>query len=429
VTRRKTAEEEWADPFGTMDPHLDSYDDQPPARPSTVVPRIAKAGPKKAPAEPTPIESKDAEPWTARVHIVDPTWCTIAPPKREWFLRDSRTGAGCLPLGKVGILAGEGGVGKTDVLFQCAVAAVTGGRWLDALQVVNPGRALILPGEEDLDEARRRLYRAARSSNATMPAGQLAVIPLAGLRADMVQRDRSGNTSDAPFLVWLRGYIDEHLKLIILDPLSRFAGADAEKDNAAATAFIEAAESLATQTGATVLIGAHTSQVSRSGGKVGTTGVRGVTALTDGARWVATMSSEQHAGLDSLAADRLGETVTVTFTKSNYGRKGEPIVLRRDLNNGGTLVPLDDTDVAIIKSGAAAATEAKATRKLEAKTDAEAERVGHEDRALAEILASNPNATQRVIRAAMAEACQAFGGCGHARVDRALSRRKGDVQP
>jgi hypothetical protein len=51
---------------------------------------------------------------------------------------------------------------------------------------------------------------------------------------------------------------------------------------------------------------------------------------------------------DPVARQRLGETVTLSFTKSNYSKRGQPIELRRDGDNGGALLPLEDADREII---------------------------------------------------------------------------------
>ena len=54
-------------------------------------------------------------------------------------------------------------------------------------------------------------------------------------------------------------------RLVVVDPLSRFAGPDAEKDNAAATRFMQALESLAAPDRA-ILNAHHTNKLSRGPG-------------------------------------------------------------------------------------------------------------------------------------------------------------------
>jgi RecA-family ATPase len=201
-------------------------------------------------------------------------------------------------------------------------------------------------GEEDASEAHRRLYNAAKAARITsIPADSIRILPLAGVPCQLIERDADGNIRDAQFLEWLqRQSIEGQYDLIVLDPLSRFAGLDAETDNASATRFIQAAESLAVASGAAVLVAHHTSKVSRTAGDVSAAASRGATALTDGARWVAALSAERVPQEDPDARRSFGEVVTFTIVKSNYAPKGEPMSLRRARDCGGALVPLDDAD-------------------------------------------------------------------------------------
>src|SRR5262249_25635901 len=98
--------------------------------------------------------------WADRVVHAEPEWYTKPPERRSWLLRDQRTDSGVLPLGKVGMLAGAGGAGKTMALTQLAVAVATGTPWLGVLEVAAQGNVLLILGEEDAEEVRRRLYRA-----------------------------------------------------------------------------------------------------------------------------------------------------------------------------------------------------------------------------------------------------------------------------
>lgn len=389
----------------------------------------------------------DGSVWSSRVLIADPQWCTVAPPKREFLLFDSRTGAGSLPLGVVAGVVGEGGIGKTTTIVELAVAVATGSVWCGTY-IPTQGRTLLVLGEEDAPEVQRKVHQAARSHQTrSFERGSIVTLPLTGVSSPMIERDRAGNVVDAPFLRWLRSYLDppgsSPWRLVILDPLSRFAGADAEKDNAVATRFVEACESIATLTGATVLLSHHTSQASRApGARVDATAARGVTGLTDGARWIATFSASTNQGLEPEAAQHLGETVTFAVRKSNYSRKGEPIYLRRDDANAGALIPLDAVDLEIIdraksfpaakraqrnaeREARIAHVEAQRADKEKAKEASETERSAFEDRTLAALLSDRPDITQRQLRAAMSEACKAYGGCGHVRVDRAVFRRGG----
>src|SRR5690606_13939290 len=88
------------------------------------------------------------------------------------------------------------------------------------------------------------------------------------------------------------GATGRSFKLIVMDPLSRFAGPEAEVDNAAATALVQDFERLTQMQGKpAVLVAAH----ERKRGKTEDESAdmtRGASALTDGARWVARLEPE-----------------------------------------------------------------------------------------------------------------------------------------
>jgi len=288
--------------------------------------------------------------WTSRVTVVPAEWYSTPPARRVYLLRDSRRdGAGYLPLGRVGQIIAEGGAGKTMACCQLAVSVATGARWLGTYDVATTGRVLMLLGEEDVEEAHRRLYRARRSMCAVAPPdGSIVVHALSGVPVSMLDVE-SG--ADTVYMSELRTWIAAHgpWALIVVDPLSRFAGADAETDNAAATRFVVALESIAVATGATVLCAHHTAKVARHGGEVTATAGRGSSALVDGVRWQVSMGVERLKLEDPEHQSRLGEIVIFAHTKSNYSRRAEPVYLRRDEDNGGALLPLDAVDLEIIR--------------------------------------------------------------------------------
>lgn len=268
-------------------------------------------------------------------------WGALAsePPPRRWLITrpdEETNGAaghvGVLPLGKVGLLVASGGAGKTMLLVALALAAATGRKWLDYFSIASPGRVLLALGEEDQEEVWRRFYAVARAMRLTpeqeqRAAANVVVLPLAGIPVALVEAD-GRNTTATETLNELRNRLSEHeWRLIILDPLSRFAGPDTEKDNAAATRFIQAVESLvAAPGGPTVLIAHHTNKLARAdGAKASASNARGSTAITDGARWVAELESSGDEG------------ARLSITKSNYSRCGDPIELVRDGERGGYL--------------------------------------------------------------------------------------------
>lgn len=389
--------------------------------------------------------------WSPRLVSPPAEWFTAPPPRREWLLRDSRTKTcdGVLPLGKVGLLVAAGGGGKTMALIQLMITVAVGGKWLGTLDVATPGPVLAILAEEDQEEVQRRIYNAARAlSTVTPEPDAIVTMPLAGVPSAMVCRDAHGNSTDAPFLIWLRALLAKKAeagwrpRLVIVDPLSRFAGADAEKDNAQATRFVEALESLAVQTGATILVAHHSNQNARQEGtKASASLARGVTGLTDGVRWAAHLSAEGVPGLDTETKIRLGEVVTLSFVKSNYSRKADAINLRRDPANGGALLPLDEVDVDFIAQ-ARKASDPRATReadraqssaaaKARAELDRRAKEEAHEakerarrtaeDVALRECVETTPGLNEDSLIAAMRAR---LGRCSDSAVKTAVARAR-----
>lgn len=267
------------------------------------------------------------------------SWFETAPPRRRWLLelpgRNATTGersTGILPLGKVGMLAAAGAAGKTMAVVQLALAVATGREWLDTYTTPNPGHVLLALGEEDVAEVRRRVYAAARLMRLTdehmrLAAERIVVLPLAGTRLSLT--DDHGEPT--PIYQDIRQRLratEKEWRLIVLDPLSRFAGRDAEVDNHAATAFIETLETLTQVPGdPSALTAHHTTKASRGpdSDKSAATDARGASALTDGVRWVANLEPAR------TQPDR----VRLTITKSNYSQHVPPLDLIRC--DGGAL--------------------------------------------------------------------------------------------
>lgn len=309
--------------------------------------------------------------WDPLALVATAEFFKTKPPPRDYLLRDARRepNSGVLVRGKVAALVAEGGAGKTQSASDLAVAVATGGNWFGCIRATKPGRVLVVFGEEDKDEAQRRAYTSCLGG-AAVPAGKITYLPLHGVWCAMLERNERKNTVETAFLGWLRSYVERTgpYALIILDPLTRFAGPEAEKDNAEGTRFVQALESLVSPSGgAAIMVAHHTNKLGRDGKPVGTAASRGSSSLTDGFRWVATMSTAEFVFTDPLVQERLGEVVTISFTKSNYTKKGQSIHLRR--GERGALVPLDDADLGLIREA-----ESGAERKASKKAEREAER-------------------------------------------------------
>ena len=264
-------------------------------------------------------------------------WPDSKPPQRRWLLQrpaapeeESAHPRGFLPLGKVGMLAAAGGVGKTMALAQLAVSVVTGRSWLEHYSVPaeSRGPVLLALGEEDEEEVQRRLYdirlglELSAEEWAEVKRG-LLVLPLAGCPVQLVSAQaRNGKPEETPFFRGLRQRIEGagvDWRLLVLDPLSRWAGPETETDNFAATRFVAAVESLSQARGKpTVLLAHHTTKAARRGLDAGeATAARGASALTDGVRWVANLLRPE------------GAPLTLSLVKTNYTAPAPDVGLKR----------------------------------------------------------------------------------------------------
>lgn len=250
--------------------------------------------------------------------VIDEAWkhtavemLTVQPEPRKWLLQhpthkgdecDPRDGDGLLGLGKAGLLASAGGVGKTSSLVQLAVAIIVGRRWFDHFNVGHhaTGRVLLALAEEDMDDCHRKLYAAAQAHRLSyeerrLVAERLVVLPLAGHAVRLLMRGADGvSIEDAPELRSLNRLLTAggEWSLIGIDPLARWGGnVGVEMETDGATRFVQALEGLTRVPGTPAVITAHhSSKISRREGKAD---VRGVTALSDAARWVATLVMDE----------------------------------------------------------------------------------------------------------------------------------------
>ena len=193
------------------------------------------------------------EPGAPRAVVRD--WSKVAPP-REWLVLN------WLPRGRVALLTGEGGRGKSLLALQLAAAVAAGDPvWLSGgpnLAISNTKTAVIATWEDEADEISRRLSPVFRSS----VGDRLHVADFAG-SGPLWEPDAKGSRhistlgalSDAG--VWLRAWCERHeAGLLIVDPLAA-AYACNENDRGLVRAFMASWDAWARDTGCTVLLIAH----------------------------------------------------------------------------------------------------------------------------------------------------------------------------
>jgi RecA-family ATPase len=256
------------------------------------------------------------------------------PPARRWLLNEM------IALGKVGAVIAPGGSSKSQWLLQLAISVASGiplaGHW----EIGERGSALVFFAEDDDEEIHRRLKRISDHLLIGGYGGDLAgiedrlfIFSTIGKDTLLTKRQTTGevtSTNICDRILAMASQI-ENVKLIVIDPASRFRGGD-ENKNEDATRFVEALERLAKSTGATVLIAHHTNKTSYSAdGEPGQGASRGASALTDGLRWQMNLSkpNKEQCAMLGVNKDEARNFIMATVTKTNYSAFPEPIAMKR----------------------------------------------------------------------------------------------------
>jgi hypothetical protein len=283
-----------------------------------------------------------------------------SPPARRWLLRDM------LPLGIVGMIVAPGGTGKSQFVLQLGVTVATGIALCDVWQSSERGKALLILAEDEIDEVHRRLDRIVMELIPDHPAmaadlrqGLLIKSMTAGNNL-MTRAQRHGDVGATDYvdrlLMTVAGIPD--LKLIVIDPASRFRGGN---ENLAddVTRFVEQLERLRRATDATVLVCHHANKASmnEATGVRGQAATRGSSAMTDGVRWQLNLASPTKKALQGLDASK--HYLSAELTKSNYGPPVKAEILIRKPNGyliglhaGGGPVTLEDRLLQLIRDEA-----------------------------------------------------------------------------
>jgi RecA-family ATPase len=263
------------------------------------------------------------------------------PPPRRWLLHE------CLPIGKVGTVVAKGGTGKSQLMLQLAISVATGESLAGFWKVDEPGAVLALFAEDDTDEIHRRLH----SCTSSMAAGvndlpgfyqllrsNLYIKSMVAERNLMTATNNNRDVVQTNYIRRLLLVLKDviNLRLIIVDPASRFRGGD-ENSAEDATRFVEALEELSKASGATVLVVHHMNKWSGKDAEQTQDAARGSSALVDGVRWQMNLAAMTQAeGKEYLVPEEERRNyLTATVTKNNYAAPQPKTILKR--GDGGYL--------------------------------------------------------------------------------------------
>ena len=282
----------------------------------------------------------------ASVEIVD-SWAALEAPAREWLI------PAWLPAGRIGMVSGKGGKGKTWILLQLAAAMASGEReWLGrasspdkAVLPVEPGAVVFASWEDEAAEIKRRLsiWDAAlrRQAGAQGEAEGLPLIQRLqytpetgrGLRfLDMARRgpvwgvDEGDLYNQRPQLLEAGKIVREKCeeigaRLLILDSLGYAYGRN-DSDNAGVADFMAAWDSWGRDHSCAVLLVHHPPKPQSEGAT--SSGYRGAGS------W------DMHARFRWELGDGAGDSDTARLSceKASYAIRPEPVYLKRSEGTG-----------------------------------------------------------------------------------------------
>ncbi len=305
-----------------------------------------------------------------------------------------------MPRGMVCLLTAPGGTGKSTLLAALALSVAVGRDLIRGLRpegLERGQRVLFVLGEESRPKVRRMFYSASRVLGLTpaekdRAARHLYTFAGAGqivrLYDEIELREQSSGgsinritTDPTDFAEVLKATLDEPADdgeppwaLVVLDPASRFSGAQNENDNAAATRFVQALEVLrGTRDEPTVLVAHHTGK-----GQVGNnaSSARGASALVDGARWLCTLERHAIDNADAAAPNvvkalvvksndtPIWPTLPMLWLRVKPGPEGYGVTLTRE--TAGEATAREEYEAQRKASAQSAAAEAKAEAKVAA---------------------------------------------------------------
>lgn len=234
--------------------------------------------------------------------------------------------------GSVGMIVGQGAVGKSMLALQIGLGiaaggdygSIAGGLWTPA----RSGPVTIIAGEDPAEILQERLYWLRQSAgiddaDAEVIDRRLTVCSGDGRDLRIITKTRDGLLT-GPFHSALLS-VCAGQRLVVIDPLAFLHDAD-ENDNGAATHLVRVLRQISRETGATIVVLHHVSK-SGSGEREAWTAARGASALTTAVRWQVNLAPP--AAGDDISDDERDRWVSVLVAKQNYGPRPPRKLLQR----------------------------------------------------------------------------------------------------
>jgi RecA-family ATPase len=246
------------------------------------------------------------------------------------------------PVGKVGLLTGAGGTGKSVVAIQMAFQVAAGRACDFSLRGVTLPREqqcqvlyVSLEDEEaDIDDRLaylREYWQHDEEKNAWLHdlTELVHFVPLAGCGVTLVDNDC--NRTPTFFAVIEKAKAIKYLRLIIVDTLRRAHDCE-ENSSGDMSKVLRHFEELAKITGASVLLIHHENKAGLGNKDAGAAASRGASSIVDNARYVARLQTMTIADAEKHGIDVEFERkhwIRFSLEKSNYGPQSPDAWLKR----------------------------------------------------------------------------------------------------
>ena len=242
--------------------------------------------------------------------------------------------------GKSAVLGGLGGVSKTQLAIQLSIAIALGSPFMG--KAVKSGGVMLILGEEDRPEIARRVNAVVRHDGLGAPQIQrikenVLAFGLVGQDTRLTAITNMAALSETKFV---KSIIDaanamENLRLTVLDHLALIHGGDFNaREDAALT--MRVVNHIAQETGAAVLVLAHTPKSAIDSEQSDAAMIAGSTAFVDQARgaWVLATMREKEAKSFGFSNDERPQHASLAIVKNNYGPSGDVFWFQRTSFDG-----------------------------------------------------------------------------------------------
>ena len=282
------------------------------------------------------------------------------PQPYQWLIE------GSLPLNVLAFVIANGGTGKGYFALELAASVAGNIPFLNHYYTIKEhGKVFCLWGEDTDHILHHRLHAVVHS---LVGGGDLAQViqqlnenlflqSVFGYDSRLI-KNAGGNPEKTDIYEKLLKKLSKikDLKLVIIDPISRFFAGE-ENDSTATTFFCTLLEKIANETGATVLVTHHTHKGTGRGQKaLYQESVRGSTAFTNAARWQLNLAPLDFQDTKELGInpEDMNQYIIAKVTKKNIGRPEHYFYLKRDergvLHHIKIMAPQRDLDQKVLES-------------------------------------------------------------------------------